>query len=159
VSPALPHLARRFFGVLVAAPLRPGEQAAAGALLRPAERGLFWGQPAADQRHGLECARAVQAACPGRRDLARAALLHDLGKRQAGLGAVGRSIATALAAARLPVPGRFAAYREHGPLGATELEAAGAEPLVAAFARHHHGERPAGIAAEDWDALRRADHA
>ena len=159
MSPALPHLARRFFGVLVATPLRPGEQAAVGALLRPAERALFWGQPAADQRHGLECARAVQAACPGRSDLARAALLHDVGKRRSGLGAVGRSLATALAGARLPGRGRFAAYREHGPLGATELEAAGAEPMVVAFARHHHAKRPDAVPAADWEVLRRADHA
>ncbi|MBN2114792.1 MAG: hypothetical protein JW785_11785 [Acidimicrobiia bacterium] len=159
MTSALPHLVRRFFGVLRAAPLGPADQTEAAVLLREAESGLFWGQPRADQRHGLECARAVLAACPGRRDLARAALLHDVGKRHAGLGPVGRALATTLGFLHLPAPGRAAAYLAHTSSGAADLAAAGAEPLVVAYARHHHTGRPGSITPEDWAALCRADHA
>jgi hypothetical protein len=159
VSRNLPHLARRFFSVLRARPLRPGEQAAAARLLRPTERALFWGQRPADQRHGLECAAAVLIRRPDRPDLARAALLHDIGKRQAALGALGRALATTLGFLRVPVAGRFAAYLGHGRAGAADLEAAGAEALIVSFACHHHDGRPADVPADDWVELCRADHA
>lgn len=159
MSAAWPHLVRRFFGVLGAARLTPAEQAEVSRLLRPPERSLFWGQSPPDQRHGLECARLVLARCPDRFDLARAALLHDVGKRRAGLGVAGRTLAATLAAARLPVKGRLAAYLAHGAAGAVDLEAAGAEALVVGFARHHHASRPDDIPAADWDELCRADHA
>jgi len=159
MSRALPHLARRFFGSLQAAPLSPADQAEAAALLRGAERPLFWGQAPADQRHGLECARAVLAGCPGRRDLARAALLHDVGKRHARLGPIGRALATTLGFLHLPARGGAAAYLAHAVLGAADLAATGAEPLVVGYARHHHTGRPADISPEDWTALYRADHA
>lgn len=152
------HLARRFFGVLGAAPLGPAEQDEVARLLRPAEQGLFWGQPSADRRHGFESARAVLAAAPDRADLARAALLHDVGKRRSALGPLGRALATSLGAARLPLRGRFAAYRDHAAAGARDLEAAGAEALVVAFARHHHGGRPEAISPAVWEALCRADY-
>lgn len=152
------HLVRRFFGVLRAAPLRPEEQAWVASLLRPAESALFWGQAPADQRHGFACGRTVRAAAPGRDDLTRAALLHDVGKRHAGLGALGRSLATALASLRLPARGRLAVYLAHAAAGAADLAAAGAEPVVVAFARHHHDSRPEDMAAADWDLLCRADH-
>jgi hypothetical protein len=155
--PGLPHLVRRFFAVLRSAPLGPMEQAAVAHLLRPAEWDLFWAQPRADRRHALECAQAVAAHRPGRVDLARAALLHDIGKRHAGLGALARSLATALGLLRLPRPARHAAYLGHGPAGAAELEAAGAESMVVAFARHHHTGRPEEIDAADWAELCRAD--
>lgn len=158
MSPGGPHLARRFFAVLRARPLRPAEQAAVARRLRPEERHLFWQQCPADQRHGLECSRAVLARCPDRIDLARAALLHDVGKGRAPLGVAARTLATALAACRLPTPGRLGAYMDHGPTGAAALEAAGAEPVVVCFARHHHTSRPEGIATADWEVLCRADH-
>lgn len=151
------HLVRRFFGVLGAEPLQPGEQAWVASLLHPAEWALFWGQAAADQRHAFACARAVGAALPERDDLARAALLHDVGKRHAGLGALRRSLATTLGVLRLPVRGRLAAYLAHAATGAADLAAAGAEPLVVDFARYHHGPRPEGLPAADWDVLCRAD--
>jgi putative nucleotidyltransferase with HDIG domain len=153
----LGHLVRRFFAVLRARPLSPAEQAEAAALLRRAEGGPFWAQPVADQRHALEAARIVAGLAPGRRDLARAALLHDIGKRHARLGIVGRSLASGLELVGLPAPGRLGRYLAHGPEGAAELEALGAEPIVVAFARHHHGEPPAGIDRSDWAALAASD--
>lgn len=157
VSAGPVHLARRFFGSVRARPLGPGEQAEAAALLAGGEAHLFWRQGAPDQRHALACARAVLAGAPGRRDLARAALLHDVGKGAARLGSTGRVLATALAACHLPVRGRLAAYVAHGPGGATELAAAGADPLTVAYARHHHGARPPEIDPGDWERLAAAD--
>jgi hypothetical protein len=119
---------------------------------------MFWEQANADQRHGLECARAAAARAPERSDLARAALLHDLGKRRAGLGVLGRCAASALRHFRLPTPGRLGSYLAHGPAGAADLESAGAEALVVAYARYHHRARPAAVPAPDWDVLIAADH-
>lgn len=153
----LRHLVVRFFDVLGAQPLSPREQTEAAALLGEQERSLFWAQPKADQRHGLEAARHVLAAAPGRRELARAALLHDIGKRHARLGVFRRSLASGLELLHVPVWGRFAEYLQHGPIGARELQSAGAERLVVAFADYHHGSRPDEIAEADWQLLLRAD--
>lgn len=151
------HLARRFFQVAGATPLSPAEQTIAARLLTPADAPLFWAQATADQRHALSAARLVVAARPGRGDLARAALLHDVGKRHAPLGLIGRTIASLLELTRLPAPGRLGRYLDHCNTGAADLERGGAEPIVVAFARHHHGTRPAGIGEADWRALLAAD--
>lgn len=156
----LVHLAARLVDVVLSRRLAPLEQAEVAAYLRsPMERDMFWGQPRADQRHGLEAARSVAAACPGRDDMIRAALLHDTGKRHARLGPVGRSWAMlGYSIGPAPTP-RMVSYLEHGRIGADELATAGAEPLVVAYTRHHHGERPDGICAEDWEVLEAADRA
>ena len=153
----LAHLIRRFFGSLSSRSLSPEEQAEVAALLRSREAPLFWGQAALDQRHGLECARRAQADAPGRTDLARAALLHDVGKRHAGLGILGRSLASGLHLFRIPTRGRFERYLDHGGLGAADLEQAGSDPSTIAFTRHHHTGRPDLIPFDDWDVLQRAD--
>ena len=153
----LGHLARRFFGVLSGRGPTPVEQAEAAALLRPEEHELFWSQHRVDQRHGIEAARRVMAARPGARELARAALLHDVGKRHAGLGAFGRAWASGLALLRVPPRGRFRTYLDHGPIGARELEAAGAEAVVVAYAAHHTDTRPDWVPADDWAVLGHAD--
>ena len=154
------HLAGRFLDVILARPLRPREQAEVATLLRTgAERSMYWDQARADQRHGLAAARLVRSRRPHRSDLVRAALLHDVGKRSARLGPVGRSAATILGRLGLVGPPRFAAYLDHGRIAAQELDRAGAEPLVVAFALHHHRERPEEISREDWDLLQAADRA
>ncbi len=143
--------------MLRARPLGPREQAEVAGLLGPGERELFWAQPTADRRHGLSAARLALRAAPGRRDLAKAALLHDVGKRHAGLGPFGRAVASVYALARLTAPGRLGDYLNHGPRGAAELAAAGSEGIVVEFARTHHDRRPPGIAARDWAVLQDAD--
>jgi hypothetical protein len=153
------HLAARLFEVAGARELSPREQAEAAGLLRPEESRCFWAQPAADQRHGLAAARHVLRAAPGRRDLARAALLHDVGKRHARLGPLGRSFASALAKLGLPTGHRGRVYLEHPALGARDLQYSGAEPLVVAFARRHHQEPPPDVDLGDWELLRRSDRA
>jgi len=110
-----------------------------------------------DLAHAVRSAQSVARAAPGRADLARAALLHDVGKRLSDIGTVGRSLATALSLVRLPTSKRMASYLEHARLGAEELNALGCEDLVVQFARHHHGARPTHIAAADWKILLDAD--
>lgn len=154
------HLAARFFDVLAARPLTPSEQSeVAGLLANDAERSMFWDQSRADQRHGWSAARRVRSVRPDRADLVRAALLHDVGKRHARLGPVGRSLATVQGLFSSSGSSRSARYRDHGRIAARELEQSGAEPLVVAFAGHHHNSRPAGIPQDDWDLLQTADHA
>ena len=114
--------------------------------LRDGEEPLFWGQQPLDQRHALACAEVVAAGRPGREDLIRAALLHDVGKRHAHLGIVGRVVASVLSIVRLPAPGRLRSYLDHGSLGASDLETAGSEGIVVGFARGHHGPCPDGFA-------------
>ena len=153
------HLAARLLDVVSSRRLSPVEQAeAARYLLSPIERALFWDQPRADQRHGLAAARSVRAACPDRTDMVRAALLHDIGKRHSRLGPIGRSWAVVCGALNRASE-RATAYLDHGRLGGAELARAGTEPLVVAFARHHHGDRPDEIALEDWAVLQAADRA
>ncbi len=152
------HLVRRFFRSLRPRPLSPSEQAEVAPLLRETDADLFWRQAVADQRHALDCARFVAGEAAGRADLARAALFHDVGKSRTNLGVLGRSLASGLRLLRLPLGGRLRTYQDHGPTGADELEGTGAEPLVVAFARHHHGDRPAEIDPTDWELLCRADN-
>ncbi len=68
-------------------------------------------------------------------------------------------MATILGRLGLVGPPRFAVYLDHGRIAAQELDRAGAEPLVVAFALHHHRERPEEISREDWDLLQAADRA
>ena len=148
------HLLRRFLEVLTARPLDEEARKEASDLLRSdAEKRAFFDQPAADQQHGLAAAKLVA----GSVELQRAALLHDVGKQQAGLGVWGRSAATALAGLHVELRGRFRTYLDHGRLGADILEELGAESIVIAFARHHQGDRPPTIAPDDWDTLQRAE--
>ena len=75
------HLAARLADVVLSRRLTPLEQAEVATYLEsPLERDMFWGQPRADQRHGLQAARSVAARRPDREDLIRAAggIVHEL---------------------------------------------------------------------------------
>jgi hypothetical protein len=150
------HLVKRFMGSLGARRPSPEDQALIAGILGNGEARLFWAQPVIDQAHALDTARAVLDR--GRPDLAAAALLHDVGKRHASLGVVGRSIASALSLIRLPVRGRYARYLDHAEAGARDLARAGSAPLVVEFARSHHEDRPPSFDATDWALLVAADN-
>jgi putative nucleotidyltransferase with HDIG domain len=154
------HLARRFFGSLrTRFPDADGQRLVATTLTTPGTADIFWGQQRQDVVHGIAVARLVLDDHPDRADLARAALLHDVGKAASRLGVIGRSLATILAATRLPVGARMHAYLDHAQIGARMLETAGIEDVAVAFARHHRdAEAPSGVDPSDWAILRRADH-
>jgi putative nucleotidyltransferase with HDIG domain len=149
------HLVRRFFGFLTARPLTPIEQAFVRDSLTAELRRLFYEQRVEDQRHAIDVASLVESDP----DLIEAALLHDIGKTRAHLGAIERSLATIWIATSLPIWGDWLLYREHGPIGAELLEAHGAGDLAVSFARYHPGEPPASCNRSRWIALENADHA
>jgi len=152
------HLFRRFLEVATAKRLNESELVFIDSLLdNRVERTLFFGQARADRRHAFQAAQKMSLLAPERRDLARAALLHDVGKRHARLGIFGRSAASTLAKLRLHPPGRLAEYLDHGRLGANDLDEAECEAVVTGFARHHHDLRPDSISRADWALLELAD--
>jgi len=151
------HLATRFFSVVFSPGLNPTEAEQVRGWLSNDESEVFFAQPEFDQRHGLEAARHVAQLEPQRTDLIRAALLHDIGKRHAGLGPMGRTIVSVYIKLGGRPKGKWHSYLDHGQGAATELEALGAEPIVVEFAREHHGSRPELIAEEDWAVLQAAD--
>ncbi len=154
---SLGHLARRFFDVLLARPLSVEEQTEIAAWLEPGLAAVFFAQPAADQRHGHHAASVVLATGSPEPVLVRAALVHDVGKRHSRLGVLGRTLATILVRLGLPLFTRARLYRDHGELGAFELEALGAEAVVVAFARSHHHDRDPVIPIDAWTLLQNAD--
>ena len=129
------------------------DDAWAASMLTAAERPLYTGMGAADRRHAVDGARAVEVAVaePYRRDAVEAALVHDVGKRHARLGVIGRSVATvvgwfvrtdarrAALAGRSGWAGRVGRYLRHDVVGAEEVAAAGGSELAVAWtAGHHH---------------------
>lgn len=182
------HLTGRFFGALW-----PGGPSAAGDAwarqwLLPGEQQLWESMSGPDRRHAVGVARRTLALLgygpasadtrgPGGtgpegpwRAVAASALLHDVGKIEAGLGTITRSAATGLAlvvgrrrlASSTPDEGtwrrRLRLYFTHDHIGAELLERAGSDPLTVTWAAQHHQRR------ESWtielriaDALKAAD--
>lgn len=151
------HLAARFFDYLRAKPLSDADREYVISVLSAEEARIFFEQGAKDQAHGLAAALVVLESGQSTSDRLRAAMLHDIGKRSARLGVLGRVAASVLIKLGLPLTTRFTQYRDHGHVGAAELEAAGSPPLVVEFARAHHGSRPDVLSEEDWALLQSAD--
>jgi hypothetical protein len=92
-----------------------------------------------DRRHAVEVARRVLAAdSETPRPVLAAALLHDCGKVEAGLGTIARVGATvwiaAVGRARAGAgDGRLARYCRHEPIGAELLRAAGSDAVTVAL--------------------------
>jgi hypothetical protein len=154
---SLSHLIRRFFDVLVAQPLTVQEEAAVGRMLPTPLLEIFVQQSSADQRHAYDAALSVIAAGVHDNDVQIAALMHDVGKRHSSFGVVGRTIASLLMLVDAPLTKRMARYRDHGRLGAEELDCLGAPQLAVEFARDHHRSRPGTIDQPIWSLLREAD--
>lgn len=151
------HLSRRFVGSL-----RPGgppepERAWVESVLSEAEYGLWRRMHGPDRRHSVGVAREVERRLgdEGTRPVLAAALLHDVGKIDAGLRTWGRVVATlaATAAGADRARGwttssgfrrRIGLYLHHPEIGADLLELVGSDPLTVAWAEEHH--KPA----DDW---------
>jgi hypothetical protein len=165
------HLVRRFVGSL-----RPGgppaaDEAWAARSLLPGEIVLWRRMSGADRRHAVGVARRAAAVLGERatRPVVAAALLHDVGKVDSGLGTVGRAAATVAAgvaghdaarrwSGRRGLVGRAGRYLSHDRIGADLLGAAGSDTLTVTWAREHH--LPAdrwSVAADVGAALKLAD--
>ncbi|CAB4871655.1 unannotated protein [freshwater metagenome] len=142
------HLGRRFLRALSRrAPARADQQWALSCLTS-GEAELWSRLSNADQRHSLEVARRFEELvghCS--HEETAAALLHDIGKLECGLGTFGRVIATLVG----PHTARFRSYHDHERIGAEQLRAAGSAPLTVALVEGS-SERT-----DLLDALRRAD--
>lgn len=165
------HLAGRFFGALLPfGPPDPDERWARDHLL-PAEQVLWQRMSGPDRRHAIGVARrTVDELTPPDgsvdevgRDVVAAALLHDVGKIESGLGTWARAGVTfaAMAFGREQLvtwsgagagvgtggdgdPGsgsrrrRIGLYFLHDGVGADLLSDAGSDPLTVAWAGEHH---------------------
>ena len=145
------HLVRRFVGSLVPGGPAATEEEWARRQLLPGEQALWNRLSGADRRHAAGVARAVEESLgPGAdRPVLAAALLHDVGKLDSGLGVWGRVAATVvgLAGGRARAPewedrpgpvGRVGRYLRHPERGAALLREAGSAELTVGWARSHH---------------------
>jgi hypothetical protein len=145
------HLVGRFFGSLRPGGPDPVDESWARAHLLPGEADLWRQMSGADRRHAVAVARRVDGSlgAAGDRAVVAAALLHDVGKIEAGLGPFGRSAATVAAALlghervsgwsnRTGWRGEFGRYVLHPDLGGLLLAGAGSDPLTMAWAIEHH---------------------
>jgi hypothetical protein len=161
------HLVRRFFGSLAPRRLTEDEAAWVASHLEPAEADLWARMGRADRRHAVGVARRAETAlgADATRPVLAAALLHDVGKVEAGLGTYGRVMATLsgrvagrdMAAAWSQTRGmtrRIGLYLRHEEIGADLLRLAGSDPrTVALVAGWSTPADPVG------EALRAADDA
>jgi hypothetical protein len=172
------HLVRRFVRAVWPGAPGAGDVAWVEGILDPDELELWRSLPNHDRRYTIRVARLVDEQIAGTafagddRWLA-AALLHDVGKLDAGLGVVGRSVATVMGAAAGPARvdrwartsgfrRRVAWYLRHDERGAARIRAAGGRDEAASWAwAHHHRDRwPAsGVPVPVAEALEAADNA
>jgi hypothetical protein len=144
----------RFVDIVRGVAVSPADQLWIAALLEPPEHVLWSRLSPHDQHHAVQVARGVERRLAGTpyagdgRWLA-AALLHDVGKAEAGLSAAERAFATLLGkAASVATARRWALakggptrriglYLTHGPTGAALIRGAGGREEVAAWAEVH----------------------
>jgi len=154
------HLAKRFVGSLVPVGASRADEAWVRSVLSPPEIALWSRMSRPDRRHAAGVARRVEADLGPVRSTApvlAAALLHDVGKVQSGLGTFRRVVATVVGAVagrggsgpggggtarrwsqrRGPLR-RIGLYLSHASLGAELLAGAGSADLTVAWAREHH---------------------
>jgi hypothetical protein len=145
------HLVRRFVGSLWPfGPTKKNELWAAE-LLTPSQRKLWWRMSRTDRRHAAGVARRVERSLghEATTPVLAAALLHDVGKLDSGLGTYGRVMATLAAGVaghdmagpwseKTGMTRRIGLYLRHAELGAVMLDMAGSDPVTSAWAREHH---------------------
>ncbi len=161
------HLTQRFLGSVRAPALDDADLVFVRLHLTEPEQGVWDTLGRADRAESVAVARrTAEALGPDveSRWLA-AALLHDVGKVDSGLGTFGRVGATLVAGVMSHgrarrMSSRIGRYVNHDDLGAAKLRAAGARPETAAWAAaHHRPERygSTGIPADICAALAAAD--
>lgn len=153
------HWAGRLLDSLVPRSVSEADRAWALGWLTPAEAKLLVRMSSFDLRHAIGVARRTEpglgAVEEGRRGaVMAAALLHDVGKVEAGLGSYGRVVATLcgvfageLAEAwqqRSGFTRRVGLYLRYGEIGSDLLRISGSDPWVIAWSREHH------LAADSW---------
>jgi hypothetical protein len=150
------HLTRRFVRSLSAAPPSAVDEAWAEGFLRPGEVEVWRRMSNPDRRHAIEVSRRFEAAVPDAdRPTMAAALLHDCGKTDSGLGTYHRVAATiwiALvgrerAGRARGGSGRMARYARHEAIGADLLAQARSDPLTIALVGRRPDAPPATVAA------------
>ena len=145
---SLGHLARRFLGSLSRRAPQPNDVEWGHSQLLPAEVDLWDRMTVQDRRHSLVVARRFADRLPdATRPEMAAALLHDVGKVESGLGTAARVVATLVG----PRGRRFRAYHEHERLGAELLARVGSDPVTVTLVQGNG--RPPAVAA-----LASADH-
>ncbi|MBM3684405.1 MAG: hypothetical protein FJW83_07675 [Actinobacteria bacterium] len=133
----VPHLARRFVDAFRRSEPSEADTLWAAGIAGPAAA-LWEAQSVQDRRHTIAVARAVEGSDPPRWVL-EAALLHDVGKAEAALGPLGRSLATVLEILGVgSAPGALGRYLTYPRRGAELLAAVGSDPLVVRWAAEHH---------------------
>jgi len=139
--------------------------------LLPDEQDVWLLMSRVDRRHAVGVARRTVAALgpDTARSVIAAALLHDVGKIDSGLGTYGRVVATVcgriagqdMAEAWSSHRGftrRVGLYLRHDVLGADRLALAGSDAVTVAWAREHHlPEDRWSVASDVGRALKAAD--
>lgn len=144
---------RQLLNVLRATPLTPAEEARVRAVLNDSAFALYQTMPPGDRRHSLRVLDALIAQGHCARPLLQAALLHDVAKRELGVGyrsgvvLLNRVSPTALARAAHPSPAswRYPFYVSlHHPARGAELAAAANVDAraIALIRAHQDAESP-----------------
>jgi HD domain len=161
------HLARGFTGAVRAREPHSADVVWVKLVLSDDEFACWEQMSRADRVESIAVGRGVAVALGRDADdrWVAAALLHDVGKTDAGIGAVRRAGATIVAAVvshgrARHWPNRIGRYVAHDDLGAARLERAGARPEAVSWAAAHH--RPeqwasSGIPLEICEILAAAD--
>ena len=122
----LGHLGRRFAGSLSRREPDVADTAWVDSQLLEAESQLWHRMSAADRRHSIAVARRFEGLGPWSREEVAGALLHDVGKVDAGLGTMARVAATIVG----PRTARFRRYHDHERIGAELLAVAGSSHVT-----------------------------
>jgi hypothetical protein len=128
---------------------------------------LFLRMPPEDRRHGLAVLRLLTGRGETAPALAQAALLHDVGKAEAGVGLPHRIARVLLRRRARPLwgwlSGRPTGWRRpfwvianHPERGAIWVETQGGSPDLVALIRYHEQRAPAGWAGTDLAAWHEA---
>ena len=145
------HLVKRFWWSLRARPLDGEDHLWVKSRLLDLEWDLFTQLPIADQQHHLRVARRFigRFDAEPQREWVAAALLHDVGKVDVGLGTLGRTFATIWPWGRRG-DGRLGRYHRHVERGAQLLRDIGSSPETVALVGEHSDAPPAAAAALYW---------